>query len=75
MNKLGEVDAEIIAYCDPDMAIESKVSFIQYIHEHLKRYDANATLVRQYVCPNDECGGALSESPFGAEVKLTAART
>lgn len=55
MAKLGEGDAEIIAYCDPAVAVESKVAFIQYIHEHLKGYDPNVTLVRHYVCRNPQC--------------------
>ena len=61
MRKLGEGDAEIIAYCDPAVAVESKVTFIQYIHEHLKRYDPDVTLVRHYVCRNPQCGEALSD--------------
>jgi hypothetical protein len=51
MRKLGEGDAELIAYCDPTVAIDSKVTFVQYIHEHLKWYDAKVALVRHYVCP------------------------
>jgi small GTP-binding protein len=61
MRKLGEGDAELIVYCDLAVAVESKVTFVQYIYEHLKRYDPKVTLVRHYVCPNDECGEALSD--------------
>ena len=61
MRKLGEGDAEIIAYCDPAVAVESKVTFIQYIHEHLKRYDPEVTLVRHYVCRNPDCEEAVSD--------------
>ena len=61
MRKLGEGDAEIVAYCDPEVDIESKVSFIQYIHEHLKRYDSGTALVRHYVCRNPECEEVVSD--------------
>lgn len=33
--------------CDPGVAIDSKVTFVQYIDKHLKLYDSCVTLVRK----------------------------
>ena len=55
LNRLREGRAEIIVYCDPAVAIETKVLFIRYIHEHLKRFDDSLTRTRHFVCLNPEC--------------------
>ena len=50
MNKKNQGAAEIEVYFEPDVATDSKVSFIKYIHEHLKKHAQDVTRVRSYVC-------------------------
>lgn len=46
-------DAAIIkVFFDDKCSMDSKVSFIKYIHEHLKREASDVTRSRDYVCPN-----------------------
>jgi len=46
--------ATIEVFFDDKCSMDSKVSFIKYIHEHLKREANDVTRSRDYVCPN--CG-------------------
>jgi len=52
MERKGEGKAEIIVYFDKDVSIDTKVTFIKYVHEHLLAKAQNVTRVRTYVCPN-----------------------
>lgn len=52
MLKQRDDRAEIEVYFDADVPVDTKVAFIKYIHEHLKRYAEDATRVRSYVCPH-----------------------
>ena len=54
MTKKGEGEGEMIVYCDPTIPDDTKVTFIRYIHDHLKAKAAEVVRVRHYVCP--ECG-------------------
>ncbi|HKS41034.1 MAG TPA: TIR domain-containing protein [Blastocatellia bacterium] len=56
MTKKVEGAAELTVYCEPDTAEDTKVTFIRYIHDHLKMKDPNVVRVRHYVCSNPKCG-------------------
>ena len=43
---------DAVATFDADVLVETKVAFIKYIHEHLKKYAQDVTRVRSYVCPH-----------------------
>lgn len=47
-----ESRAEITVYFDPTIPDDTKVTFIRYVHDHLKAKDANIARVRHYVCPH-----------------------
>ncbi len=49
--KKGEV-AEMQVYFEADVPVDTKVAFIKYIHEHLKKRAEDVTRVRSYVCPH-----------------------
>jgi hypothetical protein len=55
MTKKPEGAAEITVYFDPGIADETKVTFIRYVHDHLKSKDPDVVRVRHYVCPNPDC--------------------
>ncbi len=57
MKKKGEGEAEITVYFETDVHINTQVSFIKYIHEHLLKKAGDVTRVRFYVCPH--CGEPL----------------
>ncbi len=56
MIKKAEGAAELTVYCEPDTAEDTKVTFIRYIHDHLKAKDPNVVRVRHYVCSYPKCG-------------------
>lgn len=56
MTKKGEGAAELKVYCEPDTAEDTKVTFIRYIHDHLKSKDPEVVRLRHYVCQNAKCG-------------------
>ena len=43
---LGELEV----YFDPAIAMEEKIAFCKYIHEHLLKHDSNVERLRHYVC-------------------------
>ena len=49
-----EGHGEITVYCDPKVPDDTKVLFIRYVHDHLKRFDEHLERVRHYVCSH--CG-------------------
>lgn len=57
MNKLSEGSAEITVYFDPEIPDDTKVTFMRYIHEHLRKKDQNLKRTRHYVCP--KCSEAV----------------
>ncbi len=56
MTKKGEGSAEITIYFEPGIPDDTKVTFIRYVHEHLRSRDPSVTRIRHYVCPNPNCG-------------------
>jgi GTPase SAR1 family protein len=52
MTKMGEGAAEITVYLDPAVPDDTKVTFIRYVHDHLKAKDPGLTRTRHYVCPH-----------------------
>jgi small GTP-binding protein len=52
MNKTVNGAAEIHVYCEPSVPDDTKVSFIRYIHDHLKAKDPDVVRVRHYICPH-----------------------
>jgi len=56
MRKKPEGAAELTVFCDPGTAEDTKVTFIRYIHDHLKTKDPDVVRVRHYVCQNPKCG-------------------
>jgi small GTP-binding protein len=56
MQKKSEGAAELTVYCEPETTDDIKVTFIRYIHEHLKTKDPEVVRVRHYACQNPKCG-------------------
>jgi hypothetical protein len=56
MTKKAEGTAEIEVYFEAGVPDDTKVTFIKYIHEHLRARAQDVTRVRHYVCPNQNCG-------------------
>jgi small GTP-binding protein len=56
MTPRGEGSAEISVYFEADIPDETKVTFIKYVHEHLKARALDVVRQRHYVCPNPKCG-------------------
>jgi small GTP-binding protein len=52
MTKKTDGSADLAVYCDPAIPDDTKVTFIRYIHDHVKTKDPNAIRLRQYVCPH-----------------------
>ena len=50
MSKRAEGAAEMEVYFEPDISNEVQVSFLRYVHEHLKIKAQNVTRWRHYVC-------------------------
>ena len=52
MEKKGEGAAEIAVYFEPGTSDDTKVTFIRYVHEHLKVKAQDVVRLRHYVCPH-----------------------
>jgi small GTP-binding protein len=52
MTKKHEGAAEITVYLEPNIPDDTKVTFIRYVHDHLKAKDENVKRIRHYVCPH-----------------------
>jgi DNA-directed RNA polymerase subunit RPC12/RpoP len=50
MTKQGEGSAEIAVYFEPRISEDTKVTFIRYVHEHLKTKAQDVVRLRHYVC-------------------------
>jgi small GTP-binding protein len=56
MSRGVEGAGQIAVYCEPGIPEDTQVTFIQYVHEHLKAKDPDVVRVRHYVCGNVKCG-------------------
>lgn len=54
MTKTGEGKADITVYVDAGVPDDTKVTFVRYVHDHLKLKDPSVARTRHYVCGN--CG-------------------
>ena len=52
MTKQSEGAAEIAVYFEPGIPEDTKVTFIRYVHEHLKVKTQDVIRLRHYVCPS-----------------------
>ncbi|HYH81809.1 MAG TPA: DUF4365 domain-containing protein, partial [Longimicrobium sp.] len=52
MTKTSGAAAEMKVHFEAGVPVDTQVSFIKYIHEHLKKKARNITRVRSYVCPH-----------------------
>ncbi len=52
---LGVADLEV--YFDPAVAIEEKITFSKYVHEHLLQHARDVERLRHYICPH--CGTSV----------------
>ncbi|MEA3281062.1 MAG: DUF4365 domain-containing protein [Euryarchaeota archaeon] len=52
MTKKKDTAAEIQVYFEAGTYMDTKVSFIKYIHEHLEKHARDVTRMRSYVCPH-----------------------
>ncbi len=52
MDKKNEGAAEIAVYFEPGISDDTKVTFIRYVHEHLKTKAQDVVRLRHYVCPH-----------------------
>lgn len=50
MAKTSEGAAEMTVYFDPGIPDDTKVTFIRYVHDHLRAKDPNMKRIRHYVC-------------------------
>ncbi|MEH2183161.1 TIR domain-containing protein [Nostoc sp.] len=50
LTKKREGSAELMVYCDPQIPIDTKVTFIRYVHEHLFQKGTDVHRDRHYVC-------------------------
>ena len=50
MIKKSEAAAEIQVYFEKQVHVDTQVSFIKYVHEHLRKRARDVTRVRSYVC-------------------------
>lgn len=57
MTKHGEGAAEIAVYFEAGTPDDTKVTFIRYVHEHLKTKSQDVVRLRHYVCPH--CGTSV----------------
>ena len=62
-----EGQGEITVFADGDVAEVSRLTFVKYVHEHLKARDPNCVRIRHYVC--EYCG-----EPFGDQAAIGRAR-
>jgi WD40 repeat protein len=62
MTKKAEGTAEITVYVEAAIPDDTKVTFIRYVHDHLKAKDPNVTRVRHYVCPHPRCGEPVGDA-------------
>jgi WD40 repeat protein len=51
MPKKKDDTAEIKVYFEAGIPVDTRVSFIKYIHEHLQKRTKEVTRVRSYICP------------------------
>jgi len=54
LNRRAPGVGELEVYFDPAIAMEEKIIFSKYVHEHLLRHARNVERLRHYVCP--QCG-------------------
>jgi len=52
MTKKKDTAAEMQVYFEAGTHVDTKVSFIKYVHEHLKKRAQDVIRVRSYVCPH-----------------------
>jgi small GTP-binding protein len=52
MTRRANGQAEMAIYSEHDVPDETKVLFIRYVHDHLKRNDSEMTRLRHYTCPH-----------------------
>ena len=52
MTKKKDDSAEIKVYFEAGTPVDTRVSFIKYIHEHLQKRAKEVTRVRSYICPH-----------------------
>jgi small GTP-binding protein len=52
----GEGTGIIKVFFDKEVMDDVRVTFIKYIHEHLKRYAVSVERKRRYVCAGKDCG-------------------
>ena len=50
LTKKREGSAELMVYCNPKIPIDTKVTFIRYVHEHLFQKGTDVHRDRHYVC-------------------------
>jgi small GTP-binding protein len=54
LTRRAEGAGELEVYFDPGIAVEEKIIFIRYVHEHLLQKGQDVLRLRHYVCPH--CG-------------------
>lgn len=52
MNRRGEGAADLLVYLDPQIPDDTKVTFIRYVHDHLRAKTSAIVRLRSYVCPH-----------------------
>jgi WD40 repeat protein/DNA-directed RNA polymerase subunit RPC12/RpoP len=72
LTKKREGSAELLVYCDPAIAIDTKVTFIRYIHDHVNQKAKDVQRYRHYVC--EECGTPV-ENHKAVQRRLAAGKT
>jgi len=62
-----EGQGEITVFADGNVAEVSRLTFVKYVHEHLKARDPNCVRIRHFVC--EKC-----KQPFGDQATIDRAR-
>jgi small GTP-binding protein len=65
LNRRGEGAAELEVYFDPTIAMEEKIIFSRYVHEHLQQNAQDVVRLRHYVCPH--CGTPVGNREVAME--------
>ena len=58
-------EGEIDVYFDPVIAMEEKITFCKYVHEHLLQHARDVERLRHYVCP--KCGTPVGNREVAME--------
>lgn len=63
-----EGTSRLEVYFEPKVAIDFRVLFLRYVHDHLSMHARNVKRLRHYFCGNNKCDANCQ--PFGDQAKI-----